>query len=796
MFKTARTFWVPVLVLVFLGFTSGLKAAPEDQLAPDGRPWITSPIPYWADDDPNLDPNWDWRQEHYEVYWSRPPAQLWTVASPFSSEYTSGVALTLDYEPEDGWVLVARNFGSEKNYLKNPYFILYNKHTGLLRVFVLLSLLEDHTTGSISLSFDPALSNTTALLTHASNRAWAVDRYKKDLMGYAVTEVQTECWTYADFATAYDPNTEQSKDSALRFRVEGVDISNVTVKSTDFTLTQVLPKSTVAAGIDTYDLKELITDGKHVMGYYNTFQKYQDQTKVFIDKQKNKDLKDKLSHVFNLWGYKNLPYIGGLIGLVDSFMGGGRKKKVESPVPMAFEGHMTLEGTITQRALVTAFSVRTPGVIHDLPNFVPLYDQPLGIFNLRETPVLGHRIYQQKEGPNQYMQFDSLKVLNELNWVVNPYSKLKLMELTAAIVFRLDPVAYPYPYDLLPLIPESLNSGLYEIESSTDGSYVLRTRYMPFYLFRDAVINVPPGTDITIKVKAVLERTDAPEGTQPVLFIADYEPVFQSDPIQNNYPWSPYQLPSFPDNNPNFENGGFEMGLSYWETYGDGDGYGTVEEGVEGDRSAYIARSQATNQFFGYVQRGIPCEPNTVYQLSLSVKTRADSGSVAAGLGNWSANPSDNTHRDFGWTGGFTDWTEITGTWISGPSERSLDIVLYGTPDFSGEAFLDDVYLEKAGPAPLEASIEGPETLAFKQLGTYVADVQHGSGNYSYQWYQLLDRSTIWSPLGTGKIQSVRMLLRDFTLKVEILDKQTGQKGLATIHVEDIPQYEPVPILE
>jgi hypothetical protein len=87
-----------------------------------------------------------------------------------------------------------------------------------------------------------------------------------------------------------------------------------------------------------------------------------------------------------------------------------------------------------------------------------------------------------------------------------------------------------------------------------------------------------------------------------------------------------------------------------------------------------------------------------------------------------------------------------------------LDIVLYGTPDFSGEAFFDDVRLENVGLAPMGASIEGPETLGFKQLGTYVADVQHGSGNYSYQWYQLLDRSTIWSPLGTGRIQSVRML--------------------------------------
>ena len=152
------------------------KVGPPDGMAPHGRPWLTSSIPYFESHDANLNADWDWREEFYDVYWDRPPAQLWTVTSPFYSEFTGGVAFTKDFEPEDGWVLLARNFGSSNNYLKYPYFILYNRHTGLLRVFVLLSLLEDHTTGSVSLSFDPALSGTAALLTHASNRAWAVDR--------------------------------------------------------------------------------------------------------------------------------------------------------------------------------------------------------------------------------------------------------------------------------------------------------------------------------------------------------------------------------------------------------------------------------------------------------------------------------------------------------------------------------------------------------------------------------------------------------------------------------------------
>jgi hypothetical protein len=112
-----------------------------------------------------------------------------------------------------------------------------------------------------------------------------------------------------------------------------------------------------------------------------------------------------------------------------------------------------------------------------------------------------------------------------------------------------------------------------------------------------------------------------------------------------------------------------------------------------------------------------------------------------------------------------------------------LDIVLYGTPDFSGEAFFDDVRLEKVGAAPLAADIEGPSVLGFKQPGTYVADVRFGSGNYTYQWYQQEEGSLEWYPLGTAGSQRVRMIDRSFTLKVEARDSQTGQRAVAEFDV-------------
>jgi len=111
----------------------------------------------------------------------------------------------------------------------------------------------------------------------------------------------------------------------------------------------------------------------------------------------------------------------------------------------------------------------------------------------------------------------------------------------------------------------------------------------------------------------------------------------------------------------------------------------------EGSYSASFRRGAATGNYFGLKQKKIPCEPNTTYRLTLWVKTELVSGSAAAALGNWD---SSNTHVDFGWTGGSTGWTEISGAWTSQADETTLDIVLYGSTDFSGTAYFDGLVLQ------------------------------------------------------------------------------------------------------
>jgi hypothetical protein len=256
-----------------------------------------------------------------------------------------------------------------------------------------------------------------------------------------------------------------------------------------------------------------------------------------------------------------------------------------------------------------------------------------------------------------------------------------------------------------------------------------------------------------------LDHTQAP--------ITDWSNVVSGVSID----WKGFQRPLNP---------GFEDDLFLWESYGDGVTE-VVKQGLDGSYAARLSRAQATGNYFGLVQRGIPCEPNTIYRLTLWLKTKAGSGVVGVGLGNWG---TPNTHHDFGWTGGITDWKKVSGTWTSGPNERTLDIVLYGDPGFSGEAFFDNLALEKIGLAPLITAIEGPSELAYKGFGTYVANVSAGSGDYGYQWSQKLDRRSSWYVLGTEKTQQATMLDIGFTLKVDIHDNRTGQNASATLHVE------------
>lgn len=156
--------------------------------------------------DPNNNPDWDWRASTtFTVYPHLPSGAPIYSTSPF---YQGGIGdAVLDNDPEDGWLLLQRDFGTSTRGQAIPYFALYNKYQGILRLFVFIQAPDSYSRGSIELFFGS--SSKTSALTFIEPRSWAVDRPDSvvDNRSATMMEAANNHWSFADFPMAYDPNT-------------------------------------------------------------------------------------------------------------------------------------------------------------------------------------------------------------------------------------------------------------------------------------------------------------------------------------------------------------------------------------------------------------------------------------------------------------------------------------------------------------------------------------------------------------------------------------------------------------
>ena len=141
-----------------------------------------------------------------------------------------------DYEPSGGWVLVQRDFGDPARFINHPYFILYNKYTGILRIFVAISeTVAGYNSAIIALKY---ANNTTrtAVLGFYSDEDYI---YPTQTFDNSVSEITVgnsyaydlPYWLHADFVMNYDPCTCNVTNPNLQFTVKLVSKSTLTFKA-------------------------------------------------------------------------------------------------------------------------------------------------------------------------------------------------------------------------------------------------------------------------------------------------------------------------------------------------------------------------------------------------------------------------------------------------------------------------------------------------------------------------------------------------------------------------------------
>jgi hypothetical protein len=93
---------------------------------------------------PYYGPDWDWRAPTFTMYMTRFYPNAFTLESPFHAENTTRDNENIsffsspygkDYDPKDGWEFIQKDFGENNRFVTHPYFILYNKYRGLMRIF-------------------------------------------------------------------------------------------------------------------------------------------------------------------------------------------------------------------------------------------------------------------------------------------------------------------------------------------------------------------------------------------------------------------------------------------------------------------------------------------------------------------------------------------------------------------------------------------------------------------------------------------------------------------------------------
>lgn len=257
-------------------------------------------------DDGSGEPKLDWREDRLD--WEHPgvgggPSFNCEIENPYFAEENKQnidflydqLPENRDYHPEDGWELLIQDLGLNMNgsisSISHPYIVLYNKFTGIVRVFYYLrepNFEQDYDAVTIKLSFKDETNNfryESSNFNHKTEVARPIDKHLKDqneqMPNYlnAGLAEEYDCigmWIHADFVMAYDPCVCNFAYKRMRIEVMATDIA--TIELTGDLTTKPITKDANGSAVDHTSpyktgFKEVQGAGKEAKTYFENGKK-------------------------------------------------------------------------------------------------------------------------------------------------------------------------------------------------------------------------------------------------------------------------------------------------------------------------------------------------------------------------------------------------------------------------------------------------------------------------------------------------------------------------------------------
>ena len=366
-----------------------------------------------AASDPNRDPNWDfWTIRDYTIYFYKdgaiyptPPTHLpyYTQSHP-----TSDANWTPDVFPEDGWMLVIRDFGTPTAAPAFPYFALYNKYRGILRFFFLNSwgLANSQYATSVQL-FNPSQEQyRSALLTFPAESKCFLKDYDSAQQIYTMSNMTMNGWSHYDFIlSGYDPSLKNKPYVNLDVKTLGLNVSNLSVNANAYgTLEQMINNTPVSFGRSELETLEAAL-GKGYK-YYKSTDDAMKALKKQTDDQANKDEWWYAAALQLVTGYFSgggsyVSWIAGAVGFLTEYIGGQDKAAPMQPLNFKVKLDLEATGTITNTVWIDSPGFYLNYMASPQPGQVtPVQTIPWGVFNVDEAPeVTVQAVYHARFGP-------------------------------------------------------------------------------------------------------------------------------------------------------------------------------------------------------------------------------------------------------------------------------------------------------------------------------------------------------------------------------------------------------------
>jgi hypothetical protein len=399
--------------------------------------------------DGNGNSNWDWElndptNSNYCRNWyarTSPTGFLTRMGSPFVNPGTGKLKIisdNYDFIRQKGWELLQRKFGCQSD-ITNPYFILYNKYTGIMRVYVYLG---SSNYSQLLMTIKSVYDHRPATLSSASDIMYAPDKYLANQVGTSNDEiimslnesVGTNQWAVSEFYMMLDDHIAETvfangsfeiklygvTTSTLEADIEGSSCTtppcggapvkdaafkpkNISTNGNTFNFTATGEKllslsksfSTFLNGVKDNSTKIANTlypntsiEAKSVLQKFGKFAKFVSQ--ITAD---SSDFAKQLNRATNFLGLAGniLKFAGTMVG----FLRGGENSS-SSPAYTSY--NFKLKGSISAQVVVQNIVLKIPGTSTPPTNSnnATYYTCPLGVFNLKKTPTVDSITYDRR----------------------------------------------------------------------------------------------------------------------------------------------------------------------------------------------------------------------------------------------------------------------------------------------------------------------------------------------------------------------------------------------------------------